>query len=35
MGIAAIRQGDIACPQRKMFERFTRVDITDEYLDKL
>ena len=34
MGIAAIRQGDIAGAQRKMFARFPRVDIPDEHLDK-
>jgi hypothetical protein len=34
MGLATIRQGDIAGSQRQMCERFTRVDIPDEHLDK-
>ena len=35
LGIASIRHGDIACPQCAMLERFARVDIADEHLDKL
>jgi hypothetical protein len=35
IGIAAIRQGDIADTERKVLEGFPRVDVADQDLDKL